>query len=420
MNSYAEGEQNGKNSKSLIYTSLGHFVNDGGFFIVPVLIAIFTDGKLVSALALILFPVVYYSSSVIFGMMIAKMADESEKKGQIISVGLILISLGLIGFALTLEYKFSPFVNEFFLLSALVTGLGTAFYHPIGASILQSSYRGKKTGKALGINGAFGSFGRALYPSVLVILALTIDYSSSVIVLAAIGIIAATIIGAGLRRTPPKLERPKVNHNSSLTARSSISLALILLAVIAFTNSFAIQGIAAWLPTYLALQTGAGVSVSLGLRLTGMYSAAIIGQPVWGFLVDRFNRRAILAMAMVGSALSILGFILTVGITNLVFIELMGFFTFSGFPLFLSLASDYTPGGSSALSNALVFTLGANSGGVVGAEIVGTLVFSGLASWSSTFILMTIVSFVAAILIIFLGNPRTKAENDQIYPAGGK
>jgi MFS family permease len=71
-----------------------------------------------------------------------------------------------------------------------------------------------------------------------------------------------------------------------------------------------------------------------------MYAAAIIGQPIFGLLVDKFDKRLILGIRSAGSALSILGYLFTAGIVETILLLLFGFFTFSAFLLLVSLASD--------------------------------------------------------------------------------
>jgi MFS family permease len=102
-----------------------------------------------------------------------------------------------------------------------------------------------------------------------------------------------------------------------------------------------------------------------------MFATAIVGQPFFGWLLDRFDRRIILAASSAGSSLSILAYLYTNGLTELLMLALFGLFTFAAFPLFLSLASNYEPKGSSSLGNALVWGIGTSGGSVIGPLITG-------------------------------------------------
>ncbi|EQD47412.1 major facilitator superfamily MFS_1, partial [mine drainage metagenome] len=136
----------------------------------------------------------------------------------------------------------------------------------------------------------------------------------------------------------------------------------MLLTAVGFVRSIATQALVAWVPTEIALTRGTGISASLGLALTGMFAAAIAGQPVFGLLADRIPRRALLAASTAGSALSFLGYLATTGPLAYLLLSAFGFCTFSAFPLLMALAGDYVPRGPSSLANALVFGLGASAG----------------------------------------------------------
>lgn len=403
-----------KKSRSLAFTSLAHFINDGGMFTIPLIFAILASEKIVSADTIIVMPIVFYGASLLLSLYVANISDRTERPGLMVGFGLGLLSAGLLGFAISMSYASGTLLEISIVLSAFIAGLGTAFYHPIGAAMLQSIYGDKSKGKALGINGAIGSFGRAIYPSLFFVIAAVITNNGSIAFLALVGFVGSIIVSIGLTKKGDRSaskSNPKTRSKEvSEPLGKRITKPLVILTLIAFVSSFATQGIAAWIPTYIALQKGLGITSSLGIALTGMYAAAIIGQPIFGYLVDRFEKRLILAISIVGSALSILGYLFASGTLEQVLLVLMGLFTFSGFPIFLSLASDYVPKRASSLSNALVWSLGANGGGVVGAAVVGAVALSGLVSWSFAFEMMAAAAFVSAAMILLLRKPLKSSE----------
>jgi FSR family fosmidomycin resistance protein-like MFS transporter len=398
-----------KKSKILAFTSLAHFINDGGLFTMPLIFAILTSEKIVSTLTIAVMPIIFYGASLLLSMYIANLSDRTERQGLLVGLGLGLLSAGLIGFAISMSYASGTALEISVLLSAFVAGLGTAFYHPIGAAILQAIYTDKSKGKALGINGSIGSLGRALYPSFFFVIASVITENGAIAILALVGVIASIIISTSLTKKggrSPSNSNPKNQSKEVLgPLRERITTPLIMLTLIAFVSAFATQGIAAWIPTYLALQKGFGITSSLGIALSGMYAAAIIGQPVFGYLVDKFEKRLILAISIIGSALSIVGYLFASGSLDMILLVLLGLFTFSGFPIFLSLASDYVPKKASSLSNALVWSLGVNGGGVVGPAVIGAVALSGYVSWSFAFEMMAVAAFVSVAMIPLLRKP---------------
>lgn len=386
---------------------MAHFANDGAFFTMPLVIAIMTSEHIIPSLTIIMIPVAYYGGSLVLSMAVAALADRAERPGLIVGLGLAVISVGLFGLAVSLSYVTGPALSAAVLFASFVTGLGTGFYHPIGAAILQLVYGDKNKGKALGVNGAMGAVGRAIYPTIFFTIAAAFTDNASIASVAAIGVAAAVVVSAGMRRTYLSASR-SAGIEDTLgpgSLRSRITKPLIILAVVAFVTSFANNGIASWMPTYLALQKGLGISSSLGFTLTLMYAAAIFGQPLIGYLVDRFEKRLVLAMSTVGSSLSIIGYLFASGSLDVVLLVILGFFTFSTFPIFLSLASDYVPRKSSSLSNALVWSLGANGGSIIGPLVVGAVTLSGIASWSVAFELMAAAALVATSMIVLLRKP---------------
>jgi len=138
---------------------------------------------------------------------------------------------------------------------------------------------------------------------------------------------------------------------------------LVLLTMVVFLRSIATQALVAWVPIEITLSRGTGITASLGVALTGMFAAAIVGRPVFGLLADRFPRRALLAVSTAGFGLAFLGYLASNGGVAYLLLAVFGFCTFSAFPLLMSLAGDYVPRGSSSRANSLVFGVG-SSGGV--------------------------------------------------------
>ena len=389
-----------------MFTSLAHFINDGTTFTMPLIIALLTTEKIVSSLTIVLMPVVFYSGSLLLGVVVAALAERSERPGLLVGTGLGVSAAGLFGIAASLSYETSLGRGVGVLLSSFVVGLGTGFYHPIGGAILQADYGDRVRGKALGINGALGAVGRALYPSLFFAIAAAATDYRSIASLAAIGAVGCIAVSIGLMGHPSLSSRGRLEGpEGSGGLRSHLTKPLLILAIVAFVSAFGVQGVTTWMPTYLALQKGLGVTSSLGFALTGMYAAAVVGQPFFGYLVDRFEKRMVLALSIGGSAVSILCYLFSSGVLDAVLLVVLGFFTFSSFPLFLSLTADYVPRRSSSLSNALVWTLGVNGGGVVGPAVLGAVVLSGAASWPVAFEMMAAIALVATAMVALLRRP---------------
>lgn len=425
--------------RGLVLTSLGHFINDGTVFFVPVIAAIVATRPGMSPALITALFLVFYASTAVLSLFAGRLADRLGRPGSLMGLGLAILSVGLLLFYVALEETGGTVLVGTLLFAALLTGTGAAFYHPLGGTLLQAAFEGRRLGLALGVNGAMGSLGRALYPSLYFVTAAAIGGYGSVVVFAGVGFAAAVAIWLGTRAPggsrraasteqaasgePTRDPEPAPTLGSTRDpepaptlepappvaagTRSVLTRGIIVLTGVAFLRSVATQGIAAWIPTYLATQRGFGVSASLGLAVTIMYAAAVVGQPFFGLLVDRLDARWVLAFSSLGSAVSILAYLAVSGSGRAGegWLFAFGFFTFSGFPLLLSLVSDYVPRRSTSLANALVWGVGSTAGGALGPVLVGALVGADYGRLDLAFTLAAGAAVVSAVATVLLPRP---------------
>ena len=384
----------------LALSSLAHFVNDGTTFFVPVIAALLAELRGFSTLDVTVLFVVYYLTSSLFGLVIGWWADRRGRPGTLMSVGIGVLALGLFGFYVALAGVAGPSDFVVSLLAGAVTGFATSFYHPLGASILQRAYPPERRGTALGINGAFGSLGRALYPSLFALVALALVTSDSILLFAAVALGAAVLIRWGVRPSRPNATIP--TPSTALGARDSMTTGIVRLTALSFFRSMALMGIAVWIPTYLTVARGVSAGGSLGLAVTVMYVGGILGQPVFGLAAGRLDRRLLIGISSAGASVGTLLYLGSSGMAAQGLLFTIGFFTFSAFPLLMSLSAEYVPKGSSTLANAAVFGLGSGGGGTVGPLVVGALAAASFGSIALGFEVMAVLGIVAAFLVVLL------------------
>ncbi len=372
-------------ARVLVFTSAGHFINDGMVFFVPVIAAILAKDHGTSAWVITAMLTVFYLASAGFGVAVGLIADSMGKRGLMIALGLFVLSLGLLGFYVSLVAPAGVSRDVLAIIAGLIAGVGSSFYHPLGGSLLQLKFSDESRGRALGVNGSFGSLGRALYPSLFfVVAALAISQRDTIAIFAGLGILAAAVVASGLRGLTADNRRhlttnavangdvatsahspdPAVPAKRSI--KSLLNRSVVTLMVIAFLRSMAFIGIVSWIPIYLSTQKHTGVSSQLGYTVTVMYLGGILGQPAFGLMADRFDKRLVLALDSLGSAGATFLYLSSSGSAATVFLLIFGFFAFSGFPLLLSLVSDYVPRESSTTGNALVWGLGSTGGQAMG------------------------------------------------------
>jgi MFS family permease len=388
--------------KNLTFTSLAHFANDGIFFFIPLIADILaTRAEVVPSVLTAMF-LVFYGSSSVLSMYVGHIADRTGRPGPLIGVGTMMMSFAMVGYFLTLSYTTGMLFVVSMLASAFLAGFGSAFYHPLGASILQSSFNDEQRGRVLGINGAVGSVGRALYPSLFFFAAIFLSTYASLAFLGLVGVAISAAIMQGFKSKPERI----AEHSPPKPVtrpRDALTVGVVLLTTVSFVRSVATSGIISWIPIYISNEKGLGISGALGLALTIMYGTAIVGQPLLGWLLDRFDRRVILAITSAGAGLTISGYLLIRSASlELVLLALFGLFTFAAFPLLFSLSSIYVSKESSSLGNALIWGLGTGGGNVLGPLATGMIVLGNYARLGLAFEVMAIIALLSAIVTVLL------------------
>ncbi len=358
--------------------------------------------------------VLFNASSVILSLLVGRWSDRSGRPGALIAAGMAFLSCGLGGFYLALVLTSGTALVAAVMASAVLAGFGSAFYHPLGATILQSSFEDSARGRALGTNGSIGSVGRAAYPSLFFLVPVIATIYDPFGVFAAVGLGVALILWIGLRswRAPaaPQPAPSAAANGGRPSLRKAATRGALLLTAVVFIRSMATQGIVSWLPVFVTLQKGAGLGPAMGLVISTMYVAAIPGQPMFGWLVDHYDRRLVLGLSSLGSGLSILAYLISDGWVALVCLLLFGLFTFSGFPLFLSLAADYVPREAAASGNALVWGLGASGGSLFGPLVAGAIIVSDYALLGVAFEVLAGIALVSAAGTLLLPRQPRRAD----------
>ena len=360
----------------LAVTSFAHFMNDGIVFFIPVVSDLLIVGHHDSTATVTAMLTVFYLCSAGVGVLVGLLADRVGRRGPLIALGIATLGVSLFGFDAALT-AWGAASTALAIAAAVVAGVGSSVYHPLGGSIVQLAFSDGARGKALGVNGAFGSLGRALYPALFFVIAgLGLSKADTALVAGSVALLAAVAIAAGLATGGADgAGRGRAHATPSVPLRSLLTRSVVSLMAISLVRSLAFIGVVSWIPVYLTSSRHAGISTMLGVIVTIMYAGGIVGQLLFGLLADRFDKRAVLALDSLGSAGGIAWFLTTSGhgVVATVSLFVFGLFTFSGFPLLLSLVSDYVPRSSSATGNALVWGVGATGGQALGPLVVSLL-----------------------------------------------
>lgn len=385
----------------LAFASLGHLVNDGWSAFIPV-VADLAHQRQTPILVVALMSVAFYSAAALFSFHIGRWADRTGTQGRLIAFGLAVISVSFFGFFAAFEFTSQTLLDVLVVALSSLAGFGTAFYHPLSGTLIRTAFPLSESGKALGVNGAFGAVGSSSFPIIFVSLAVFLTQPGALAAMSSLGLLAAVVVALGLgeRRRAMK----DSGHRGS-SARTAVTREIVTLTGIAALRTISTAGFTFWLATYLTTVRGVGIGALLGLTVSALWVGSIPGQFFFGGMVDRFDNRYVLGLGSAGAALSVLGYVFTEDYTGLVFIVLFGFFSFSTFPTLLGLASAYVPEASSS-ANAIVWGLGAYGGNVIGPLLVGLAVGDNYGLFNDAFVLLALLGLAGASVSPFMKKPR--------------
>jgi FSR family fosmidomycin resistance protein-like MFS transporter len=174
--------------------------------------------------------------------------------------------------------------------------------------------------------------------------------------------------------------------------RSAI-LPIGILVMGAALRAWAIFASIAYLPTYLI---GRGYDLApANFLVTLMLLAGVVGQISGGILSDRYGRKEITILGMLGAIPAFLLFMQTDGLLSLSILMLFGFLLWSSFSITVAIAQELMPG-NIGLASGLTLGLAVGGGGI-GVAITGALADS----FALDAALLTLVVPVALSIFLF-------------------
>ncbi len=400
-------------TRSLIFTSLGHFTNDGNFLLFPTLIAYYRLIPGVSLPLLGTMAVIYNLISGFLGSPIGKMADKINHDGLLIFAGIFIEASSVMLFGLS--FIFIKYIDYTILIASVMLGVGQAFYHPIGASILAFTYGKERSPVAMGYNGSFGSLGRSLIPIMLVY---SIDFFGNVkgiYIIVVYTLASAFIILGGLSFfSRKKYSTRNVNSTEGRKAEKKpefrdYSRFLYILTLIVFVRSMFLMGTVTFVPDYL--DNVLHSTILMGYVTFISFLSAVIGQPYFGSMVRKHGGKFTIAITTIISTVFFGLFLLVRSFDMLTLLYMIYVFAaFSGFPVLLGFVAQVIPSEFSTQSNALIWSFGNIVGGSAGIALVTFLLYIHVTLYN-TMVYMLIFAVLSAVLLPLLPS-RTSVKSE--------
>ncbi len=389
--------------RSLLATSLAHFINDGLTGIIPLMYPVYITVYGISPTTVLILAGLQNIFSIVISPLIGTKSDSSGKFAQLMTIGLIIFAVGAAGYAtsglavqgLALAVLLLPF-------TALI-GVGSSFYHPLGATVLREKWKSEGLGRAMGINGSLGSVGRVVLPFSAT-LALALFALPSLSVFAGFSVIGSLAIFFMLRKMrfsrDVSAESGRRGFWHSLLPDWRLFRRFLPLTVISFSRSFFTVGIVPAIPLYLLL-VDHFTEFQAGIAYSTMFGAGIISQLLFGYLQDRLGKRIALGISNLGAVIALLAFVLSQSpLAVEVSLIPFGLFGYSAFPLLLGFVAEQTSPREMTSASSIVWGVGSTSGQAVAPLLMSLLALPAL--FGSLTAGMFAAAFVGLISVVLL------------------
>lgn len=221
---------------------------------------------------------------------------------------------------------------------AALAGLGTAAFHP-QASTMVNVLSGDR--KAVLLSGfvAFGNFGFALGPLLLVPLFQTYGLHATLITVVP-GILVAILLLFFAPRSDVLTGTAPEFSEVMLSLKSAAKELIAIVGVIA-VRSLAYTGMLTMLPLYFKSQNLSNIAGSHLVSI--MLAAGAIGGIIGGFISDSFGRKRLIVGSLVISTPLFFAFLNTHGALSVVFLALAGAALLSSFSVTVIAAQEIIP-----------------------------------------------------------------------------
>lgn len=358
----------------LYIIGLVHLLNDALQSVVPALFPVLQSsmGLTFTQLGLIAFALNATSSLI---QPVVGIYTDKRPCPYALPIGLTFSLFGIIGLALSQEFWL-------IIVSVLFIGLGSAAFHPEGSRVAYMA-AGNRRGLAQSIYQVGGNSGQALAPLMAAYILLPLGQKGVLwfTIVAAAGVILLLYIAAWykqqvLEKARPvkkKIARNKKEKSETNANKRIIVFSISLLVFLVFARSWFHAGITNFYAFYVIQNYGLPIADSQ-IYIFVFLGAGAVGTFFGGPLADRFGKRLVISLSMLGSApLALL--LPFVGPTfAYVLVAIIGFIILSSFSVTVVYAQELVPGRIGLVSGLIV-------GLAFGMGAVGSVALGVLADW---------------------------------------
>jgi FSR family fosmidomycin resistance protein-like MFS transporter len=281
------------------------------------------------------------------------------------------------------------------LLLVLISGLGSAAYHPEGSKFA-GFVSGRKRASGMAWFSIGGNLGFALGPIATTAVVAAFDLRGGLILA-----VPALLVAAGFLASAPYLSgfAPEPGAPRAPTGRDDPFAMKLLLGVVAL-RSVAWFGLVTFVPLW---EVSLGHSKSHGNHLLAlMLFAGGVGTLALGPLADRFGRRSVLLASVFATGPLVLVFVLVGGVVGAIALALVGVSVVGTFGVTMVMGQEYMPRHIGTASG-LVIGLSVGLGGVAA---VGLGRLADMTSLRTALFVAAAAPLLASVLALLLPSAR--------------
>lgn len=383
----------------LFAISMVHLLNDAMQSAIPALFPILRDSLALSygQIGWISFAMNFTAS--VFQPLIGLYSD-LRPRPYILPIGVCFTLIGVVILA------YAP-VYSFILLAVVCIGLGSSVFHPESSRVAYLA-AGNRRGLAQSIFQVGGNIGTSLGPLMTALVFIPLGQRSVVwFAWAAVAAIIIQIFVARWYASLNLLPRPRKmrgNPNSLRTgslSRQKIGLAISVLVMLLFSKNVYSISISSFYAFFMMDHFGVGKSAAQWY-VFAFLAAAAVGTFFGGPMADRYGRKNIIWLSILGAA----PFSLLLPYANLywsgILVVLAGFIMASSFSIIVVYAQELLPG-KVGLVSGLFFGLSFGLGGL------GSAVLGQLADQSGIMFIMKLCSYLPLLGLLTVLLPKDEA-----------
>ncbi|MBN8251459.1 MFS transporter [Priestia flexa] len=387
----------------LFAISLGHFLNDCMQSVVPALFPILEQSMNLNYTQIGWIAFALNMTSSIMQPVFGIFADKRPLP-FLLPIAMCLSLVGIIGLALAPNFYFV-------LASVLFIGLGSAIFHPEGSRVAYMA-AGQKRGLAQSIYQVGGNTGQSMAPLFTAFIFISLGQFGTMwfTLLAAVGIVTLYYVSTWYKQeliVRKQLQKKRSVNEMKVTSKLVFAVALLIFLV--FARSWYGAGILNYFQFYLI--EAYGVTIKHAQIYVFLFMVAgVFGTFFGGPLADRFGKRNVLLVSMLGSApFALMLPHVMLGAAALLLV-LIGFILQSSFSVTVVYAQELLPGKIGLVSGLIV-------GLAFGMGALGAVIFGKLADiYSLKFIMLfcSILPLIGILTWLLPSDKQVKEMNNEL------